>query len=159
ITKVEVGPISTDAATELLIQNSSADAPLRENTTVPWIVDLCEGWPFYLQVMGAAVSRKLISGETRAAVNRAELTQLWSDELIRRRTEVFDGRWKNLPEEARHVLLRLKHGQPPDYRRELSRAERNMVNRCGLCSVAGHWLRDRAFFEWIEHNRSGLEDS
>ncbi len=57
-----------------------------------WITDLCNGWPFYLQVMGEALVDAVRAGRNAARVDRDALCALYDEALIRGFRHIFETR-------------------------------------------------------------------
>lgn len=109
------------------------------------IVEVCGGWPFYLQVMGFAVEQELRVG--RAVVVRDQVVDLRHRRLIVDRDPVFAGRWAELPALARATLL--AHLDQLPRLDDLTIDAADAVLGAGLATPAGIWLDDIPWFQWI----------
>jgi hypothetical protein len=146
---VEVGPMARRDATQFLVTTSAGRI---SEDLARLIVEVCGGWPFYLQVMGFAVEQELRVG--RAVVVRDQVVDLRHRRLIVDRDPVFAGRWAELPALARKTLL--------DHRDQLPRLDdltidaADAVLGAGLATPAGLWLDDIPWFQWIRLHATRL---
>src|SRR5262249_22472589 len=109
------------------------------------IVEVCGGWPFYLQVMGFAVEQESRVG--RAVVVRDQVLELRHRRLIVDRDPGFAGRWAGLPALARETLL--AHLDQLPRLDDLTIDAADAVVGAGLATPAGAWLDDIPWFQWI----------
>jgi hypothetical protein len=158
VTVLALGPLDESAAFDFLTTTAPPDVPLNREGTAAWIIELCGGWPFYLQVMGFTVVQEVRLGNRRPLVNRGEISTLYRSKLLQGRRIAFANRFSELPERARALLREAANlPEPPEYR-SYSRSDRALLTGTGLCTLEKGWLRDRPFFEWIRANAVDLED-
>ncbi|WP_437490498.1 pentapeptide repeat-containing protein [Sorangium sp. So ce1014] len=152
VTPVNLGPLTEADAIRFLVDTAPPDVPVEAERTARWIVELCDPWPFYLQVMGYALVQAVRAGQRHALVERAGVRELYEQRLLLDRDAAFfRARWVELPERARAVLGALR-GAPdaalPEVRK-LPPGDVAVLCDAGLCDALGTWLADRPFFEWI----------
>jgi hypothetical protein len=152
VTPVTLDRLKESDALRFLVETAPPDVPLAPDGTARWILDLCGGWPFYLQVMGFAVVQAVREGERRALVEREGVRDLYEQRLLLdRNAGYFATRWAELPERVRGVLdtiRTLPKGERPVYR-DLPPEDRQALRDTGLCNALGAWLEDEPFFDWI----------
>jgi hypothetical protein len=139
---VEVGPMARRDAAQFLVTTSAGRI---SEDLARLIVEVCGGWPFYLQVMGFAVEQELRVG--RAVVVRDQVLELRHRRLIVDRDPVFAGRWAELPALARATLL--AHRDQLPRLDDLSIDAADAVLGAGLATPAGIWLDDIPWFQWV----------
>jgi hypothetical protein len=152
ITPVVLGPIGEEEAERFLVETSGQQIPL---STARRVIEMCGAWPFYLQVMGHALSERVRIGDRRPLHDPHELRNIYEQRLLVERNAAFESRWAELPTEVRSFLLK-HYMERPEFLR-LPQAERVRLLDAGLCTATGIWLADPPFFDWIRHHRSLLD--
>ena len=152
VTPVTLGPLAEGDALRFLEMTAPPDVPLPAMGVGRWVVDRCGTWPFYLQVMGHALVQAARSGNRRAWVERAGVTELYEGKLlVDRDAGYFRTRWAELPPRAREVLWRLRDSAEeklPEMR-SLAPAERKVLRDTGLTDHLGRWVEDLPFYDWL----------
>lgn len=152
VTPVTLGPLAEADALRFLETTAPPDVPLPATGVGRWVVERCGPWPFYLQVMGHALVQAARSGNRRAWVERAVVTELYEGKLlVDRDTGYFRTRWAELPARARQALWRVRQsaeGKSPEVR-SLSPEERKALRDTGLTDHLGRWVEDLPFHDWL----------
>ncbi|MEZ4382079.1 MAG: hypothetical protein R3A79_12080 [Nannocystaceae bacterium] len=163
-TVVELGPLSEAEAIRFLVVTAPDDVAIDPTRTAKWIVDLCGGWPFYLQVMGYAVVEEVRSGRHAALVRPEALRDLYERRLLRERgPAVFGSRWGDLRRPAQELLLaELERARERGTRhltpyKELPRQARAILSNADLIDAVSGWKIDRPFADWLHRNLDELE--
>lgn len=160
---VELGPISDDLALEFLATTAPEDVPIDPQRTGRWILELCGGWPFYLQVMGHAVVEEARSNRPGAPLDKPALIDLYERKLLDDHSAMFTNRWSDLRHAAQQVLLELfhearrtRHNELTPHR-ELARAARNALRDADLLDPSRGYKIDRPLRDWLHRNLDDLE--
>jgi len=162
-TIVELGPLSDERALEFLATTAPDDVPIDPQRTGRWILDLCGGWPFYLQVMGHAVVEEARSDRRGPLADKTALIDLYERKLLDDHAAVFTNRWSDLRRPAQQVLLELfrearraRHNELTPHR-ELTRSARAALRDADLLDPNRGYKIDRPLRDWLHRNLDDLE--
>lgn len=150
---IEVQPLEQKEVLNFLTKTSKGAI---SSETAQWIFDLCDGWPFYLQIMGEAVTLWLMENPG-STLTREKVKSLYEGHvLLSIRSSIFQKRWNDLPKDCKRILLRSTEQRPKfeEFDPTTVTLFRNhgLYDRSGL----GGWLKDPPFFDWIHMNRKEL---
>jgi len=144
-----LGPLDADDAVAFLVERSPPDAPVSTDAA-RWAVEACDGWPFYLQLIGWELASRSRAGNRAAHISREAMQQMVKDLLPVAAEDAFESRWDELPSVIRQFLLEGTEVST------LSRDRRQILVQTGLFSEGVGMLRDRPFFDWIRLNAARL---
>jgi uncharacterized protein YjbI with pentapeptide repeats len=148
VTPVVLGAIPEEEALRFFADLAPDEVPPH---VARWIVETCGPWPFYLQVMGHALFEAWHQERRAYLGSHAAFIDVYEQRLlVDRGTAVFESRVRELPATVRALLA--GHPEARPIFRDLPLELRNLVVDCGLCSIAGAWLDDKPFFDWIRRN-------
>ena len=156
VTPIAVGPISEKAAREFLASTAPEDVPLDREGAADWVVELCGGWPFYLQVMGAGIVQQVRQRHRRALSERAGVFDVYRAEVLGRYKHVLKDRWDEAPSAVRQALLKIRRKRPPAFG-DLPIHQRDALETEGWRDDFGGWVIDAPFFDWVESRRDELQ--
>jgi len=115
-----------------------------------------DGWPFYLNVVGAALAHAIDIGTLRPLLTSDQVRDLVETSLLHGRHEVFEAVWQELPADARDLLLKdAAEGRFPPKFGDLTNSELTLALQTGL-ATPGSWIPDRPFFYWVKRNAHRL---
>ncbi|MCA9694151.1 MAG: pentapeptide repeat-containing protein, partial [Myxococcales bacterium] len=162
---VELGPLPDDDALRFLVETAPPDVPLDRERAARWILEICGGWPLYLQIMGYALVQAARRGDHGPLVDRRALHNLYERELLQNGRGIFEPRWGEITGAAQRVLIDELEAAAREHRRELSayrdlpRSARRALSGAGLLDAVDGWLfaRDRPFFDWLRRYHGELE--
>jgi hypothetical protein len=153
ITPLQLGPIAETDALRFLLETSQGQIP---EPAARWVISHCGPWPFYLQVMGHALIEAARARYRKPFVDWQAFLELYDKRLLADRAAAFTGRWEELPEPVRALLLQEEFQVTRPTYLQQPPALRGLLVDTGLCSPQGSWLVDRPFFDWIHINASRL---
>jgi hypothetical protein len=154
VTPLTLGPLSLNDARDFLLAALPEHA--REPSAATLIAEQVDGWPFYLNVVGAALAHAIDISTLRPLLTGDQVRDLVETSLLHGRHEVFEAVWQELPEEARGLLLKdSTAGRLPPRFGDLTNTELTLAQQTGLATPES-WIPDGPFFAWLKRNAHGL---